>query len=67
MRGSYWLARCRSNAPDIVIVAALLIAGWKYTSGIRGIVDIGLSDETVYLTQGIDFLRFTGSSGIRVH
>ncbi len=58
MRASYWLARCRRNAPDIVVVSALLIAGWKYTSGMRGIVDIGLDDETVYLTQGIDFLRF---------
>ncbi len=56
---SYWLARYKDNAPDIFIVSALLISGWKYTSGIRGIVDIGLDDETVYLTQGIDFLRFT--------
>jgi hypothetical protein len=57
MRASYWLARYRSS--DIVIVSALLIAGWKYTSGIRKILDIGLWDETYYLTQGVDyFLRF---------
>ena len=56
MRTSYWLARCRSH--DIVIVGALLIAGWKYTSGIRGTLDIALWDETIYLTQGIGFLHF---------
>lgn len=52
------LLHCRSIAPDIVIVSALLIAGWKFTRGIREVVDIGLWDETQYLTQGIDFLRF---------
>jgi hypothetical protein len=60
VRASYWLARCRGH--DIVIVSALLIAGWKYTSGIRKILDIGLWDETIYLTQGIDFLHFALSS-----
>ena len=56
MRTSYWLARCRSH--DIVIVGALLIAGWKYTSGIRGALDIALWDETGFLTRGIGFLHF---------
>jgi hypothetical protein len=54
---SAWLAQY--NGQDIVIVSALLIAGWKYTSGLRESLDIGLWDETIYLTQGIDFLHFT--------
>jgi hypothetical protein len=53
-----WVARFRGNLPDVFIFGALLVAGWKYTSGFHAIVDIGLDDETVYLTQGIDFLHF---------
>src|ERR1700752_1941019 len=55
---SFWHDHYREIAPDVFIVSALLIAGWKYISGIRGIVDISLDDETVYLTQGIGFLHF---------
>lgn len=37
---------------DAVIVFALLLATWKFTSGLEHVRDIELGDESVYLTSG---------------
>ena len=44
----------RSLAPDVLIVVALLVAGWKLTAGLESGMDIVLSDESYYLYQGVE-------------
>lgn len=56
MRPLDWRDRIKNLAPDVIIVLGFLIAGLKYTAGIREILDIRLSDETAYLTRGIGVL-----------
>ncbi|MBF0320570.1 MAG: hypothetical protein HQL01_12285 [Nitrospirae bacterium] len=50
----------RLAASDIVIIAAIFIAGVKLTYGLERFLDIGLYDESVYLYKGV----MLGSLGV---
>lgn len=42
---------------DLMIMIALLLAGYKYTFGLERVIDIGLYDESYYLLGGVNLLK----------
>lgn len=38
---------------DILLFTSLLLASWKYVYGLDQLLDIGLYDESNYLSQGV--------------
>ena len=47
-----FLRRLRLENADLFVLFILLLAGLKFTSGIQGVLDVSLYDESVYLHSG---------------
>ena len=43
---------------DLFIIGILCIAAWKLTCGLEYFMDIGLSDESIYLNSGINISKY---------